>query len=82
MKKITLIVLAVAGVALASCKKDRTCTCTDTYTPTSGSASVTTREVTIKKVRKGDALDGECNNYSYQNTVPAGSKFETKCELK
>lgn len=82
MKKITLIVLAVAGVALASCKKDRTCTCTDTYTPTSGTATVTTREVTIKKVSKGDALDGNCSNNSYQYTVPSGSKWETKCELK
>ena len=83
MKKITLIVLAVAGVALASCKKDRTCTCTDTWTPVSGSATVTTREVTIKSVKKGDAIDGQCSNNAYQTTAPTqGSKWETKCELK
>jgi hypothetical protein len=84
MKKITLIVLAVAGVALASCKKDRTCTCTDTYTPSSGgSASIDTREITIKKVTKADALDGQCGSGTYQQTAPTqGGKWDTKCELK
>lgn len=34
MKKITLLVFAITGLSLASCKKDRTCTCTSTSTVT------------------------------------------------
>ena len=83
MKKITIIALAFAGLSLASCKKDRTCTCTETWTPVSGSAQVTTTEVTIKKVKKGEALDGQCSSGTSQQTAPTqGTKYETRCELK
>ena len=40
MKNIVLII-AVAGVAMASCKKDRICSCTETKTKTTGNISVT-----------------------------------------
>lgn len=83
MKKITIIVLAVAGVALASCNKDRTCTCTFTSSiPGSASSTISTREVTIKNVSKGDAIDGQCSSGSFQFTAPTqGTKNETKCVL-
>jgi hypothetical protein len=82
MKK-TLLIVAIAGLAMASCKKDRTCTCTTTWTPTSGAAVVSSEEITVKKAKKGAALDGECRSYSYQTTAPvAGSKTDVACELK
>jgi hypothetical protein len=49
MKKITLSVIALASISLASCKKDRTCTCTTTY----GGYTYTT--VTKAKSAKKDA---------------------------
>lgn len=82
MKK-TLLIVAIAGLAMASCKKDRTCTCTETWTPTSGSATTTTEEVTMKKAKKGAALDSQCRGYVSQTTAPvSGTKYERTCELK
>jgi hypothetical protein len=82
MKKI-LLIAAVAGLAMASCKKDRTCTCTYTSTPASGAATTWTEETTVKKAKKGDAIDGMCASGSYQTTAPvAGTKTDVKCELK
>ncbi|MGE0566378.1 MAG: hypothetical protein AB7O73_00390 [Bacteroidia bacterium] len=80
---ITFLTIALAGLAFASCKKDRTCTCTDTTTPVGGAAVTSTDEVTIKKAKKGAALDGHCQSYSSQQTAPtAGTKWERNCELK
>ncbi len=82
MKKI-LLIAAVAGLAMASCKKDRTCTCTQTWTPTSGAATTSSYEVTVEKATKGQAKDGECRSYTSQKTAPtAGTKYEVTCELK
>jgi hypothetical protein len=78
MKKITLIVLAVAGVALASCKKDRVCTCTTT--PTSGVASTT--ETTYFDATKKDARS-KCIGSQTNVTAPVASTgSKTTCELK
>lgn len=82
MKK-TLFIVAIAGLAFASCKKDRTCTCTTTTTPVSGAAVTSTDEITVKKVTKGQAKDGACQSSTYQQTAPtSGTKWETNCELK
>lgn len=82
MKKI-LLIAAVAGLAMASCKKDRTCTCTKTQTPPSGSAITSSYEVTVEKATKGQAKDGKCRSYSNQTTAPvSGTKTEVNCELK
>lgn len=82
MKKI-LLIAAVAGLAMASCKKDRTCTCTYTSTPSSGASTTWTEEVTVKKVTKGQAKDGECRGYTTQRTAPtSGTKTDVTCELK
>jgi hypothetical protein len=56
MKKI-LLVAAVAGLSMASCKKDYTCTCT--YTPQGGAAQTYTYP--MKDVKKKDAKDA-CNS--------------------
>ena len=65
MKKITLIVLVVAGVALASCKKDRTCTCTTTTT--------TYTTVTVTKAKSGKK-DGQawCDAIPNSTTTVSG----------
>lgn len=82
MKK-TLLIVAIAGLAMASCKKDRTCTCTYTSTPSSGPATTWTSETTVLKAKKGSALDGQCRSYTYQTTAPvAGTKTDVACELK
>lgn len=82
MKKI-LLIAAVAGLAMASCKKDRTCSCTQTWTPSSGPATTTTTEITVEKVTKAQAKDGMCMSYTDQTTAPvAGTKYEKNCELK
>jgi len=56
MKK-TLLIAAVAGLAMASCKKDYTCTCT---VPASGSDPAETYTYELKDVKKKDAKDA-CN---------------------
>ncbi|MCA6435228.1 MAG: hypothetical protein ACK5QC_10860 [Bacteroidota bacterium] len=83
MKKITILAVALVAISFASCKKDRTCSCTTTSTPPTGAAFTSTEEVTIKKVTKGQAKDGECRSYTTQQTAPtSGTKTEVKCELK
>ena len=63
MKKI--LILALAVVALASCKKDYTCACTETETDVSaGTTDVYTSEVTIKDVSKKTVeSSSECVSY-------------------
>ena len=82
MKK-TLLIVAIAGLAMASCKKDRTCECTNVWTPTSGASVTTTETYTVKKATKGAAIDGMCQGYKSQVTAPvSGATNETTCELK
>jgi len=50
MKK-TLLIVAIAGLAMASCKKDRTCTCT--ITPSAG--TVTTETTKFYSAKKSEA---------------------------
>jgi hypothetical protein len=63
MKKILILSLAV--VALASCKKDYTCACTETDVDVSaGTTDVYTSEVTIKDVSKKTVeSSSECVSY-------------------
>ena len=83
MKKITILAVAALAISFASCKKDRTCTCTYTTTPAGGAAYTSTDEITIKKAKKKDALNGQCRSVSSQQTAPvSGTKYESNCELK
>lgn len=85
MKK-TLLIVAVAGLALASCKKERTCTCTSTSTSSNGTVTTGTPQVTTyKKVKKSHAKDMciSTTNESQDITPNASTtKWENKCELK
>ena len=54
MKKI-LLIAAVAGFVMTSCKKDYTCECTTTGT---GSTQVTTFTITDTKSKATDACEG------------------------
>jgi hypothetical protein len=79
MKKITLIVLAVAGVALASCKKDRTCTCTTTTSNLTTSEKITYFDATKRDARL------LCTSHATQTddlTPVATTGSKTTCELK
>lgn len=85
MKK-TLLIVAVAGLALASCKKERTCTCTTTTTSPNGTVTTGQPSTTVyKKAKKGDAKD-MCISTTSENTdiTPnaSTSKSDTKCDLK
>jgi uncharacterized protein (UPF0212 family) len=94
MKKIVLLV-AVAGLAMASCKKDRTCTCTST--PVSQtvngvtqtiSTTPTTTDSKYTKVEKGavDCSSGDetvSGSYIVGNTTYAVVQVnKVECELK
>ncbi len=79
MKKITLSILAVAALSLASCKKDRVCTCT--YTSTSGIVSTT--KTTMFKVKKAEAHENCIGTVTTSEVAGVTSTGGTsKCELK
>lgn len=89
MKK-TLLIAAIAGIAMVSCKKERTCTCTTTSTAANGTVTVGTPNVTVyKKIKGGDAKNvcATTTNESTDSftsggtTVTSTTKFENKCEL-
>lgn len=86
MKK-TLLMVAIAGLALASCKKARTCTCTSTDTNSNGIVTTGTPTVTeFKKISKKDARN-QCITSTYSSSETQGSttntyKYETTCTLK
>ena len=80
MKKIVLVV-AVVGLAMASCRKDRTCTCTST---SDAPGFVSSTEVTVyKDSRKRDAKIA-CQSYTGKMTAPVASPYSSgqNCELK
>lgn len=80
MKKITYLSIVLAGLAFASCKKDRVCECTETSTAPGSSSE--TYEYTLKKVKKGVAGD-VCESNTNQTTAPvAGYIYTQDCKLK
>lgn len=83
MKKIILSTLALAALATTSCRKDRTCTCD--YTSSSGSLSVTSKDVSTvsKQTKRVARVQTGCVNYSQtQTNNNVTTTFESKCELK
>jgi hypothetical protein len=80
MKK-TLLIVAIAGLAMASCRKDRTCEC-KTTSDAPGFVSTTTVE-TWKETTKKDASKG-CQSYSVKQTAPVVAQYSygVDCELK
>jgi hypothetical protein len=82
MKK-TLLIVAVAGLAMASCRKDRTCEC-KTTSDAPGFVSSTT-VYTQKEMKKADAAK-MCASYTTKATAPVASTLANDwgqdCELK
>ncbi len=69
MKKI-ILVAAVAGLFVASCRKDRTCTC---VTTSNESGFVSSTRVTTQKSVKGSNAGAWCQSYTQQLTAPVTS---------
>ncbi len=80
MKKITYLSIVFAGLAFASCKKDRTCECTMTNT-IPGSSATTTKQ-TIIGASKRQAM-ANCVSWTTEETI-GGTKFtfNADCTLK
>ena len=81
MKKI-LLIAAVAGIAMVSCKKDRTCTC---ITTSDQPGFVSSTDVyTVKKSKKTTDITSDCVSYTSKQTAPvAGTYFYGQdCTLK
>ncbi len=81
MKK--LLVIAIAGLAMASCRKDLTCTCTEKSDVPGFSAD--TYVYTYKDTKKKDAKKA-CQSYTTKQTAPVASTYANdygmNCELK
>ncbi len=77
MKKIILVV-AIAGLAMASCKKDRICSCTTTSSFTVGGSYTSTNDVTYNKVTKGTAKSA-CIS---RKASDSNSSYSSVCALK
>ena len=80
MKKVILVV-AIAGLAMASCKKDRICSCTVTSSYTAGSTTINTTtndETTFKEVSKRTAKSA-CIS---RKASDSNSSYSAVCELK
>lgn len=82
MKK-TLLIVAIAGLAMASCRKDRTCTCTEKSDIPGFVAD--TDVYTQKAMKKADAKKW-CQSYTTKATAPVASTYANDygmtCELK
>lgn len=80
MKNKTIMAVAMAGLAFASCKKDRTCECTSTgsgassYTQTGGTTSTNTytnpeeKSTTVYKKAKKSDLKTICGDQKYTDS--------------
>ncbi len=73
MKKV-LLIAAVAGMAMVSCKKDYTCECT---TKDNGTV-MGTSSVTIKDTKKN--ADEACSGKA--STTGGGTTISTECAIK
>jgi len=59
MKK-SLLIVAIAGLAMASCAKDRTCTCTDVTTNPGGTVVTNQPVVVVIKDVKTSEIKSRC----------------------
>ncbi|MCA6435227.1 MAG: hypothetical protein ACK5QC_10855 [Bacteroidota bacterium] len=82
MKK-SILILSIAGLALASCRKDVTCEC-KTTSDAQGFVS-STRTTTWNDVKKKDAKK-QCQSYTSKTTAPVASTlsndFGMECTIK
>lgn len=86
MKK-TLLIVALAGLSLTSCKKDYTCECKTTVTEYDGGVATVEERAAVSttfKAKKKDAeasCDGLVTTSMVGNTTD-GTKMESACSLK
>ena len=82
MKKI-LLIAAVAGLSMASCKKDLTCTCV--YT-SDQPGYVSSTDVTTYKKQKVKNVDEDCISWSQKQTAGVAPlnpyTYSAECTLK
>jgi len=78
MKKV-ILVAAVGVLALASCKKDRTCSCMVTVESTLGNASFT-QDTIFVDMKKSEAED-KCTSLDVSYSS-GGESVTSVCELK
>ena len=82
MKKITYLSIVLAGLAFASCKKDRVCECTWSTTDPAAAGFTQTEETTYKNVKTSVAVEN-CESIRYQTTAPVAGFITTNdCKLK
>ncbi len=83
MKKILLIV-AVAGLAMASCKKDRVCSCKEVVTETGNfpGATVTDYEYTILKESRKTAYYACTHKKQTYKIATETFDVDLNCSLK
>ena len=77
MKIKFLAVLSLGALALASCKKDRTCECTIT----SGSDKYVDESGTYKKVTR-EFMKNQVGCVSYEYVSESGNVTNYECEIK
>jgi hypothetical protein len=78
MKKV-LLIAAVAGLAMTSCKKEYTCECT-VKTTANGQTTTATSSATSAKMKKSEAKDW-CEKSNGTTTVGSVSS-EVSCAIK
>lgn len=86
MKKIAILSIVFAGLAFASCKKERECECTETTTLASSSGSTTTTDPVVSYEIK-DIKGGEAKSWCQKSTevTTSGNTTQTivnDCKLK
>lgn len=79
MKKIIIFSVVIAGLAMASCKKDYLCACNSTTTSSSGTVTGST-DTTFTNASKSEA-ETKCNSLESNGNF-GGFSWETTCELK
>jgi len=83
--KNTVLIIAVAGLAMASCKKDRVCSCTETKTKTMAGISVTeTYNIDVTYTHETNRVSKlSCvHTKSTDNTPNSTTVRESNCVLK
>ena len=83
MKK-TLLIVAIAGLAMASCKKDRECECTTTTVSSGGTTTTSPATTTTVKDVKGGEMKSMCQKttYTWVNASGATSSQTDDCKIK
>lgn len=73
--KTTFLILAVAAMSLASCKKDYTCECVKETPSGSSSESYNTGKMKLEDAR------AKCNDGDKSETI-LGETYTTECSIK